>query len=246
MGLVYVDGAKACECLAKVIPFIEKDLVAAGKIQKDLSGLILQGAYSDGSASAGTHTGGGVWDLSIYDDATLKIMRHWAFWASHRTPAQGFQDHNHAVLIGCPHLSYAAQQQVASFKAGKNGLASGGADVNLGEPFRSFTEAIAANTAPAKPTVSLARLLAARTHDLAAAQGSTYSYADVFPVEQALMKEGLLSSSYSADGYWGTLTTSAYKAWQTRLGYTGTAADGVPGKTSLTKLGSKWGFNVVD
>lgn len=36
-----------------------------------------------------------------------------------------------------------------------------------------------------------------------------------------------------------------YAAWQTRLGYTGPDADGIPGEVSLTKLGARYGFRVV-
>ena len=38
-------------------------------------------------------------------------------------------------------------------------------------------------------------------------------------------------------GYFGSLTKKAYAKWQYKLGYRGTAANGVPGKKSLEKLG---------
>jgi peptidoglycan hydrolase-like protein with peptidoglycan-binding domain len=48
------------------------------------------------------------------------------------------------------------------------------------------------------------------------------------------------------DGSFGTKTISAYAAWQRHLGYAGTAADGIPGRASLTKLGARTGlFTVV-
>jgi hypothetical protein len=47
------------------------------------------------------------------------------------------------------------------------------------------------------------------------------------------------------DGSFGSLTVNAYARWQKRLGYSGTAADGIPGMTSLKKLGAKHGFDVV-
>jgi peptidoglycan hydrolase-like protein with peptidoglycan-binding domain len=56
-------------------------------------------------------------------------------------------------------------------------------------------------------------------------------------VETALNKEGLLGASY-VDGHFGTRTVTAYAAWQRRLGYSGIAASGLPGKTSLTELGA--------
>ncbi|CAO0836098.1 hypothetical protein SMICM17S_06540 [Streptomyces microflavus] len=42
----------------------------------------------------------------------------------------------------------------------------------------------------------------------------------------------------------GFSTKAAYAAWQRKLGYTGSAADGIPGRASLEKLGVKRGFKV--
>jgi hypothetical protein len=52
-----------------------------------------------------------------------------------------------------------------------------------------------------------------------------------------LQAKGLLSASL-ADGHYGTSTLDAYAAWQRSLGYSGIDANGVPGRTSLTELGS--------
>jgi peptidoglycan hydrolase-like protein with peptidoglycan-binding domain len=98
--------------------------------------------------------------------------------------------------------------------------------------------------APAKPKVSVAHLVYAAKHDPAAAQGHTSYKTEVLLVEKALKAEGLLAAGY-VDGSFGSLTVSAYKAWQKRLGYSGAAADGIPGQTSLSKLGAKHGFQVV-
>jgi peptidoglycan hydrolase-like protein with peptidoglycan-binding domain len=59
----------------------------------------------------------------------------------------------------------------------------------------------------------------------------------VLAVEQALQAKGLLAASAS-DGHYGTSTVSAYAAWQRSLGYSGLDSNGVPGRTSLTQLGS--------
>ncbi|OSC76521.1 hypothetical protein B5180_01830 [Streptomyces sp. BF-3] len=97
---------------------------------------------------------------------------------------------------------------------------------------------------PAKPTVDLSNLIAAARRDPGLRQGGTTHPADVKLVEAALQKEGLLSAAYAKDGSFGTLTRTAYAAWQRRCGYTGSAADGIPGKASLEKLGAKRGFKV--
>jgi peptidoglycan hydrolase-like protein with peptidoglycan-binding domain len=59
----------------------------------------------------------------------------------------------------------------------------------------------------------------------------------VLAVEQALQAKGLLASAQS-DGHYGTSTLDAYAAFQRSLGYSGLDANGVPGRTSLTQLGS--------
>ncbi|GAB2824867.1 peptidoglycan-binding protein [Actinocorallia aurea] len=61
--------------------------------------------------------------------------------------------------------------------------------------------------------------------------------ASVLLVEQALRDRGLLAAQW-VDGYFGTLTVTAYAQYQQSLGYTGLDANGLPGKTSLTALGS--------
>ncbi|THV30840.1 peptidoglycan-binding protein [Glycomyces paridis] len=66
----------------------------------------------------------------------------------------------------------------------------------------------------------------------------------VTAVESALSGKGLLSSTY-VDGHYGSSTVSAYAAWQRSLGYTGLDANGLPGPTSLAKLGQAGGFTVT-
>jgi peptidoglycan hydrolase-like protein with peptidoglycan-binding domain len=96
----------------------------------------------------------------------------------------------------------------------------------------------------AKPKVSLAHVVYAAKHDPTAAQGHTSYKADVLLVEKALHAEGLLASQY-VDGSYGTKTVTAYAAWQKRCGYTGSAADGIPGQASLDRLATKHGFTVT-
>ncbi|HEU5029477.1 MAG TPA: peptidoglycan-binding domain-containing protein [Spirillospora sp.] len=60
--------------------------------------------------------------------------------------------------------------------------------------------------------------------------------ASVLAVEQALQARHLLDARW-VDGYFGTETVAAYAAYQRSLGYSGLAANGLPGATSLAKLG---------
>lgn len=61
--------------------------------------------------------------------------------------------------------------------------------------------------------------------------------ASVLLIEQALVAQGLLASSY-VDGHFGTKTADAYAAWQRAQGFTGLGANGIPGRASLTALGT--------
>jgi peptidoglycan hydrolase-like protein with peptidoglycan-binding domain len=80
-------------------------------------------------------------------------------------------------------------------------------------------------------------LLAAQVDPPKADTGLTSGAASrVREVEKALNAKGLLSSG-AVDGHYGTSTVSAYAAWQRSLGYSGLDANGIPGPTSLTRLG---------
>ncbi|MEU4508659.1 peptidoglycan-binding protein [Nonomuraea wenchangensis] len=61
--------------------------------------------------------------------------------------------------------------------------------------------------------------------------------AGVLLVEQALRDLRLLDAKW-VDGYFGTTTVAAYANYQKSLGLSGLDANGLPGKTSLTKLGA--------
>jgi hypothetical protein len=94
------------------------------------------------------------------------------------------------------------------------------------------------------PTVDVSNLVYAARHDPPAAQGATSYPADVKVVEAALLAEGLLSARYAKDGSFGSTTVRAYSQWQKELGFHGSDADGIPGRTSLVKLGQRHGFRV--
>ena len=93
---------------------------------------ITQGSYNKGgvSASAGTHDGGGVIDLAPFEaDRKVRILRALGFAAWHREPIPGlWPEHVHAVLIGNKKLAPAAVNQVASYRAGRDGLKSNAID----------------------------------------------------------------------------------------------------------------------
>lgn len=109
---------------------------------------------------------------------------------------------------------------------------------------------------PAPPApqvrVSLSRLQAAADRDPGLRQGGTTHPADVNPVEVALAAEGLLAQAYAHDGSYGSCTHTAMARWQRRysdakgLGWSANDCDGRPGHISLTALGAKHGFTVIN
>ena len=64
--------------------------------------------------------------------------------------------------------------------------------------------------------------------------------ADVTLVQNALAKLGYVD--FEGRGTFGPLTKAGYSKWQQHLGYRGSDADGIPGQTSLTKLGQASGL----
>ncbi|WP_326834587.1 peptidoglycan-binding protein [Amycolatopsis rhabdoformis] len=89
------------------------------------------------------------------------------------------------------------------------------------------------------PTASMEAVLKAAQIDPRRADSTQTpgAHDSVLLVEQALQAKGLLDAKY-VDGYFGTTTITAYSQYQKSLGYTGIDASGLPGKTSLEKLGT--------
>ncbi|MFE3409443.1 CHAP domain-containing protein [Streptomyces mirabilis] len=96
----------------------------------------------------------------------------------------------------------------------------------------------------AKPTVDLSELIRAAKTDPKAPQGHKTYEAGTRIVEAALVAEGCMDKKYAADGSFGTTAVEGYAKFQRSLGYSGQSADGIPGLTSLSRLGAKHGFNV--
>ncbi|MFG2993943.1 hypothetical protein ACGFZK_32410 [Streptomyces sp. NPDC048257] len=99
--------------------------------------------------------------------------------------------------------------------------------------------------APPQVRVSAAHIAAAARRDPGLRQGGTTYPAEVNVVEVALAAEGLLQDAYAHDGSFGSLSVAAYARLQRQYGYSGTDADGIPGQTSLTRLGKARGFTVI-
>jgi len=94
-----------------------------------------------------------------------------------------------------------------------------------------------------KPVVRLSHVIAAMALDAAPSSPTgTVHYGDPAgsrALEQALWDKGI--NCGPVDGSLGTMFRSGYAVWQRNLGYRGKDADGVPGMTSLTRLGQETG-----
>ena len=100
--------------------------------------VLFQGSYSTSvGASAGTHSGGGAFDLDIrMMNHTQRLhlvdelrRRDCAAWI--RTPEYGYHappEHIHGICWTEPGLSAAAAAQVRAYQQGRNGLADNGPD----------------------------------------------------------------------------------------------------------------------
>ncbi|MFC5185878.1 peptidoglycan-binding domain-containing protein [Actinomadura harenae] len=100
------------------------------------------------------------------------------------------------------------------------------------------SEALAAPTKPL-PTVNMEAVVKAaqidpRRPDDTLTPGAK---ASVLLVEKALADRHLLDAKW-VDGYFGTMTVTAFAKYQQSLGFSGLGANGLPGRTSLTKLGA--------
>lgn len=114
-------GRPACSCLHAWLPVFEAEL----KRLNIASGLTIYQLIGGATASAGTHSRGGAFDIQTLPERGLLIARHMGAATWNRTRAQGFTPHAHGVLKGCPHNA-PARYQIGAMEAGFNGLGGGG------------------------------------------------------------------------------------------------------------------------
>lgn len=201
--------------------------------------LIAQGMYNKGvTQSAGTHDGGGAWDLVL----TKPTSQNWAklqkaarmcmgaaWWRKplYRNGKMVWNHHVHVEIIGDKEMSLAGRKQVQDYYAGLDGLASHSRD-NSWRPANLFPMSYPL------PTVDLSVVVteAKKTKGYVAKPG-------VKRIQQALnLKTG---STLKVDGIFGKKTKSVYKRWESS--FSGATADGVPGPFTLWLLGAAR-FNV--
>ena len=189
-----------------------------------------QGSFSTSvAASAGTHSGAGAIDLSVRGldtprvNGIVKVMRQVGFAAWHRLPSEGpWPVHIHGIAVNAPGLSSGAARQVAALRRGRNGLANDGRDRhrNMNLPVIAFEKFLTNTNTGAVVDLS----------DLQAQVRNTGRITGV--VARALAAMNLPA------------TRDGYRRVQLILGFTGADADGIPGKTSLSRLGDAFGFKI--
>lgn len=104
---------------------------------------ITQGSYNAGrvSASAGTHDGGGVFDLAPFDwEHKVPALRNHGAFAWHRLPSQGpWPQHIHCGVLGDASMADSAKRQETAYRNGRNGLANNGPDDGPRVPINEFS-----------------------------------------------------------------------------------------------------------
>lgn len=208
---------------------------ATGNTQGNESSISIETADAAGPPSWGT------------SDATWKSAARLGAWLfvhviGQRPSDQNVFPHQHWVSTDCPgpwimaHFDEILVEMQHQYDAMKGGPSAPPTPPSQTRP-----------SMQGAPPISLKIIEMCAREDPARPQGQTTNSNQVIWVQKALELEGLLGVNDTrwGRGAFGTMTVAAYRNWQVRLGYGGSDADGIPGMTSLSKLGVKWGFHVV-
>ena len=252
MAYITLHGKRACSCQQKTLPYLERDLRAAGLIKKDLSGLITQQAYnSTVNASGSTHDGGGVWDVVhrlVDTDAKKKIWaRNGWIPFDRRTidaPKSKWPNHGHMVVAGCPHRDPSAVKQEVSARAGRNALENNGPFRGDCGPIITWAQAVARETgSPGLPNTGV--VTPPKPHPVW--DGKSFPGEHVFTIGQSHPAVTLLGQRLIAHGYkrfykvgpgprFSAADKMATQAFQVAQGWKGTGANGIPGPKTWALL----------
>lgn len=121
----------------RVWALLEDAYIAAGIPLSKMK--VMQGSWSKGSKSAGTHAKGGAFDLSVakltraeslalVHELRKRNARTWLRTPEFGWPTSAGGPHIHGIVADEPDLSWAAMQQVIAYRLGRNGLALRKAD----------------------------------------------------------------------------------------------------------------------
>lgn len=220
----------SCTCMQIWWPLVTKMAQKRGIVLTQID--VSQGSYNTSvSASADTHSGGGVLDLRQYSMSLDDLLEEAGAASFVRLPADGFTYHTHMILIGCPHLPDSAKRQVEQWKAGRNALRSNLPDRDTTRPttIRTWQQGVVWMQTQLSP---IPRISYSAT--MVGVMSGKFS-GNVRIVQDLLRRNGGLYK-YPVDGIWGPRTKEAYKRYQNACGYSGAAANGIPGFATFKRL----------
>lgn len=126
----------------KLVDRVTMELLKVAERRLGYELTITQGSFSTAvSASAGTHSRGGVVDLAPFDaENKLRVLKDLGMWIWYRSSSDGpWAPHIHGGILGHKNLAPAAARQELSYLAGRNGLASNRVDSSYRpNPIRVF------------------------------------------------------------------------------------------------------------
>lgn len=214
--------------------------------------------FKNPSAQASSHflnpkTGGLRQLVDTSDRAWAEVAgnRHWVSIENEGTPPDALtasQIENAAQLLAWLHATYNTPLISTDDPNGQGlgwhgmgGDAWGGHFDCPGEPIKAQRPQILARAAeilnqpkpPAPPQGN-----PGQPRQLVTIDGLVYGYgaggSQVSQVQRLLINQNF--DPQGVDGIWGDHTSAAYSAWQHKLGFTGSDANGVPGQVSMRKL----------
>lgn len=176
---------------------------------------IMQGSYSDGGQSAGTHTGGGAFDCDDYGmtqaqrEKLIVALRRVGFAAWWRPTIPGkWGSHFHGIAIGCPDLAPSAQRQVQEYYAGGDGLTGTNPDPHgyLNAPKQTWEQYLASKR-PAFPLPA--------GHSFGTPKSTAVHDGTANPTDADNVKKIQRRLSIKQTGRFGLATKAKVIAWQT-------------------------------
>lgn len=203
-----------------------------------------QGSYSTSvAASAGTHDGGGAGDLHARTldeddrDQLVYAMRVVGFAAWIRNPNQGpWVEHCHFVRKGCADAAPLAKAQVEDYYEGKNGLKGhakdDGPSVGVGRK-QTFEQ----HMKRAGTKVYASHINDAAKHDLDEGKRPALHPNEVYALERALVREGLLRIE-ALDGTYKQASRDAFRKYY--------KDNGLDVAGAIKKLGKAHGFETAE
>lgn len=258
MSKVWIDnpggsGFFGCECIKALWPEITKEAIRRGIVKRCID--VSQGSYNQTvKASAKTHWYGGVLDLRQYSQALDDLLEEYGIAGYVRTVDDGFSPHIHMLVIGCPHLHWQAANQVTAWRNGRNGLANNRADRDRTRPsiIRTWAQALEWQRKRVAQTAVSAAMQTAPAYSFSGLMngitgaGKGRFNGNLRLLQMQLNRRGMsrkvLGRDLILDGIWGDDTQRVVRGYQLVMGFTGRAADGVPGRTSTTAIMS-WARN---